>query len=78
MLKVENAPGWVKDPSNKAVLNTDLSALEQRKLDKKKNTQINIMESDIRNVKTELSDLKSEITDIKTILLEFINSKNNL
>jgi hypothetical protein len=39
-LKIKDAPGWVKDSSSKAVLNSDLSALEQRKLNKKKNQKI--------------------------------------
>jgi hypothetical protein len=77
-LKVKDAPGWIKDPSSKAVLNTDLSALEQRKQNKKKINQINSLEGDLSNVKSELTELKSEIKDIKDILLQFINAKSNL
>lgn len=74
-IKIENAPGWIKDSSTKAILNADISTLEQRKLEKRKNTQINSIESDISNVKEELNELKSEIKEIKDILLQFINLK---
>lgn len=77
-VKVKDAPGWVKDSSSKAVLNTDLSALEQRKQDKKKTNQINSLEMDVSEVKTELNELKSEIKDIKDILLQFINANSRL
>jgi hypothetical protein len=81
-IKVENNPGWVKNSRNKAVLNTDLSALEQRRQNKKKIDHINSLERDLSNVKLELNDLKnelkSEIKDIKDILLQFINSNSIL
>ena len=77
-LLIENAPGWVKDPSSKAILNTDISALEQRKQNKTKTKQINSLEIDLSNVKSELNDLKTEIKDIKNILLQFINANSNL
>ena len=78
LVKVENAPGWVKSSSNKAVLNTDKSALEQRKQNKRKSIQLNSLEEDFGNLKTELNELKSEIKDIKYILLQFINSNSIL
>jgi hypothetical protein len=77
-LKIKDAPGWVKDSSSKAVLNTNLFALEERKQNKRKIKQINSLESDLVNVKTELEELKSDIKDIKDILLQFINSKTGL
>ena len=77
-LLIENTPGWIKDPSSKAILNTNLSALEERKQNKKKINQINSLEGDLSNVKSELRELKSEIKDIKDILLQFINTKSNL
>lgn len=74
-IKVKDAPGWVKDPTSKAILNSDRTALEQYKLNKRKNILINTMEQDISNVKSEINELKSDIKDIKDILLQFINSK---
>lgn len=74
-IKVKDAPGWVKDPASKAVLNSDKSALEQYKANRRKNMLINTMENDLNNVKTEIKELKSDIKDIKDILLQFINSK---
>jgi hypothetical protein len=76
--KIKDTPGWVKDLSSKAVLNVDMSALEQRKQNKNKTKQINSLEGDLSNVKLELNELKSEIKDIKDILLQFINAKSNL
>ena len=77
-LKIKDAPGWVKDPTTKAVLNTDKSALEAHKENRKKNILINSMENDLNGVKTEIEELKSDIKDIKDILLQFINSKTGL
>ena len=74
-IKVKDAPGWVKDPTSNAILNADRSALEQYKINKRKNALINNMENDLINVKTEITELKSDIKDIKNILLQFINSK---
>jgi len=76
--KIKDTPGWVKDLSSKAVLNVDMSALEQRKQNKIKIKQINSLEGDLSSVKLELTELKSEIKDIKDILLQFINVKSNL
>jgi hypothetical protein len=76
-LKIKDAPGWVKDSSSKAVLNSDLSALEQRKLNKKKNIQINNITEDLSNVKSELETLRTDIKDIKDILLQFIKPNGN-
>jgi len=71
-LKIENVEGWVKDPASKAILNTDLSSLEQYKINRRKNMLINNMEEDLTNVKTELEELKTDIKDIKNILLQFM------
>jgi uncharacterized protein (DUF342 family) len=71
-LKIENVEGWVKDPASKAILNTDLSSLEQYKINRRKNMLINNMEEDLTNVKNELEELKTDIKDIKNILLQFI------
>lgn len=75
MQKIKDVPGWIKDPSSKAVLNADLSALEKRKQNKTRTKQINSLEGDLSNVKAELNELKSDIKDIKDILLQFINKK---
>ena len=44
-LKLKDAPGWVKDSTSKAVLNTDKSSLEEYKINRRKNMLINNMEN---------------------------------
>lgn len=69
--KVENSPGWVKNMSNKAILNSNLEALNQHKLNKQKNFEFNAMQKEITNLKTDIDELKSNISDIKQLLIEF-------
>ena len=72
-LKIENTPGWVKDDYSKAVLNSDLNALQKYKENKQKSIKINNIESDMVNLKQEISNIKSDMTDIKNLLTMLIN-----
>lgn len=77
LLKIENAPGWVKNTENKAVLNSDLAALQQHKINKQKNIKIDSMEHTVKNLNDEISEIKNDILTIKDILVEFIKNSNN-
>ena len=58
---------FVRDNISKAVLNTDISALEQYKIarDKKKKE-----ESILQNCVTDINTLKDDIQEIKNLLLK--------
>jgi hypothetical protein len=75
-LKIENTPGWVKNPTNKAILNSDITALQEYKLKKQKNIKINTIESEVDDIKSQIKDLNHDIKEIKDILLQFIQNKN--
>ena len=70
--KIEDSPGWVKNMSNRAVLNSNLEALNQHKLNKQKNLEFNEMQNEVKNLKTDIEELKSNISDIKQLLIEFV------
>ena len=71
--KIEDSPGWVKNMSNRAVLNSNLEALNQHKLNKQKNLEFNEMQNEVKNLKTNIEELKGDITDIKQLLVQFIS-----
>lgn len=75
-LKIEDAPGWIKDSKNNAILNSDLSSLQQYKMNKKKHIQVDSMQKEVRNLKIELSDIKSDVSDIKNLLFQIIKNTN--
>lgn len=77
LVKVENAPGWVKSSENKAVLNTNKSALVEYKIKKQKSAEINKMKSDVDCIKDDMDSLKSEVTEIKCLLIDFIRNSHN-
>ena len=58
---------FVRDNNSKAVLNTDVSALEQYKIarDKKRKE-----ESILQNCVDDISSLKDDMTEIKNLLLK--------
>jgi uncharacterized protein with von Willebrand factor type A (vWA) domain len=57
--KVKDAPGLVRDMSNQAVLNTDISALEAYKRKRNKQQEIDEVISDINNMKSDIDQIKS-------------------
>ena len=76
-LKIENVPGWVKNTSNKAVLNSDLNALAQYKITKQKNIELNNLKSNVDSLSSDISGIKSEISELKGLLLDFMKNSNN-
>jgi hypothetical protein len=77
LLKIDNVPGWVKNDSNKAILNTDKIALQEYKLKKQKDIQFNSTISDVTELKKDISDIKSEFCELKQLLIQIINSNQN-
>jgi len=57
--KVKDVPGLVRDMSNQAVLNTDISALEAYKRKRNKQQEIDEVISDINNMKSDIDQIKS-------------------
>jgi len=57
--KVKDAPGLVRDMSNQAVLNTDISALEAYKRKRNKQQEIDEVILDINNMKSDIDQIKS-------------------
>jgi hypothetical protein len=57
--KVKDSPGLVRDMSNQAVLNTDISALEAYKRKRNKQQEIDEVISDINNMKSDIDQIKS-------------------
>jgi hypothetical protein len=60
------AHGIVKDTSSGALLNTDRSALEARKLRKKNSLKV-------ENVERDVTEIKKELEQIRSILLQLVN-----
>ena len=60
------AHGIVKDTSSGALLNTDRSALEARKLRKKNSLRV-------ENVEQDVLEIKSELEQIRSLLLQLVN-----
>jgi hypothetical protein len=58
---------FVRDTLSKAVLNTDINALEQYKIARDKRVQ---EQSVIQNCVDDISSLKDDMTEIKNLLLK--------
>lgn len=65
--KVKDHPELIKDEDSKAVLNTDVTALEAYRKRRQQNRSV-------QNMCDELNNLKSEMTEIKSMLKEIINN----
>jgi hypothetical protein len=57
--KVKDAPGYVRDMQNNAVLNADVSALQAYKRKRNKQKEINDSISDINTMKQDINELKT-------------------
>lgn len=77
LLKIDNVPGWVKNDSNKAILNTDKIALQEYKLKKQKDIQFSSVVNDVSELKQNISEIKSEFCELKHLLIQIINSNQN-
>jgi len=69
LIKADNAPGIARDPTNQALLSTDLSALEAYRAKRRRDNEINAALGDINM-------LKDEISTIKGLLLQLIDKKD--
>ena len=58
---------FVRDNSSKAILNTDISALEQYKMTRDKRLQ---EQDTLQNCVTDINTLKDDIQEIKNLLLK--------
>jgi hypothetical protein len=63
--QIENRNDLVRDTYSKAILNTDLDALNAWKKRKEKSNRIDTHENDINNIKEELGEIKFMIKEIK-------------
>lgn len=61
--KIQELPGFVKDPVSNGLLNTNRSAFASYKASREK--------SKIKN--QELEDLKNDVTEIKNLLQQLLN-----
>jgi hypothetical protein len=61
--KVKDEPNLVRDPFNKAILNTNNDALSAYKARRNKE----------RKVETEINSLKQEMSDIKTLMQRILD-----
>lgn len=66
--KVKDAPGLVRDISNKAILNVNQSALESYKMKRAREATINEKFDDINR-------LKSDVAEIKQLLLQLLKDR---
>jgi len=53
-----------RDPSNQAILSTDLSALQAYKIKRQKTAQIDAALDDINKLKEDMAEIKSLITKL--------------
>jgi hypothetical protein len=60
-IPIENEPGYVKDIRSSALLNTDLSALQEYKQKKKHSKQIVSMQEEINMLKAEIEKIKNHL-----------------
>jgi hypothetical protein len=60
-LPIEGHPGYVKDVRSSAILNTDLSALQEYKNKRKQTRQIQSMQDEINMLKEELATIKKHL-----------------
>lgn len=65
MLKIQGETGVVRDPSNQAILTTDMPSLAAYR--KKKSQQHRI-----ENAVTEIDDIKSQLIEIKTLVHQIL------
>jgi hypothetical protein len=66
--KVQDSPGFVRDMSNKALLNADSSAILSYKKQRERRNDINEAMADINM-------LKNEMSDIKGLLMQLLQNK---
>lgn len=71
-LKVIDAPGLLRDPHSKALLNTDVSALNEHR--KKKRAMAAILNNS-RELESRVDELSSKINNIESLLKQLLEKK---
>lgn len=67
-VKIKETPGFVRDSSNRAIVNVNNSGLEAYKLKRKREKEIDQTVDDINTLKT-------EVAEIKSLLLQLLKNK---
>ena len=60
---------YVRDTKTMALINTDISGLEEYKV---KSTLIKNQKEQINNVKVEIDNIKNDISDIKNLMVKLL------
>lgn len=66
LLPLKDYPDYCKDLNSKAILNTNVQLLAERK-------RIKNSEKELNSLKSEMEELKTDMSDIKSLLLQLIN-----
>lgn len=75
IMKIQDSPGWVKNMTTNAILNSDLEALKQHKLLKQRNLDFNIMKQEIEQLKQNVDNIQDNLSDIKDLLIQVVKNK---
>lgn len=73
-LKVIDAPGLLRDPHSKALINTDVSALNEHR--KKKRAMAAILNNN-RDLEVRVEELSSKINNIESLLTQLLEKQSN-
>lgn len=68
LIKVKDTPGFHREKSSNALLNTDVRALTAYKQKRNK-------EAEIKNAVMEINNLKQELTEVKQLLLLLVKNQ---
>lgn len=72
MIKVSGERGLVRDPYSKAILNTDVTALQEHRRKKTMLRELYNSKDEIHDLKEEVSTIKQEMSDIKMMLEQLL------
>lgn len=64
-----------RDPSSKAILNTDMSSYIKYKIQKRKHSEINRKTESITEIRGEIDDLKGDLQEIKSLLMSIMHKE---
>lgn len=73
MIKVKDERGLVRDPFSKAILNTNITALQEHRKKRKMFRETILNKDELNSIKNEVLTLKTELNDIKYLLEQLIN-----
>lgn len=70
-IRIENENDFVRDPNSKALLNTNIKALNASKKRAEREQQVNV---DINNMKDEINEIKNIQKEILGIVKKYIGN----